>query len=133
MISARTRGHHFTARLTRFWLPMHLLWLKMYVPTVEEPTSAPLAAHEFEEISGLVEESFAEGDDVENASTMLSSRERGPLPSATRIRRVPPSPTLSVGSRTEEPTLVDAPEPVPARLETRLGVSSAPRRKAARS
>lgn len=112
---------------------MHLLWLKMYAPTVEEPSNAPLEADDFEEISRLVEESLDAGDDIESASAMLSSREQRPMPSATRIRRVAPSPTLSVGTRTEEPTLVEAPEPVPARSGKRPLPKAAAPRKAARS
>jgi len=42
---------------------MHLLWLKMYVPAVEEHASAPVEAEEFEEISGLIEDWPARADE----------------------------------------------------------------------
>ena len=112
---------------------MHLLWLKMYVPTVEENSNAPLPADDFEEISRLVEESLEKGDDVVSASAMLSSRERPPLPSATRVRRVAPPPTLSASRRTEEPTVVELPEPVPVRAGKRAVSVTSPPRKAVRS
>ena len=93
---------------------MHLLWLKMYAPTVEAHSSAANASDDFEEASRLVEESLETGDDIESASAMLSSPSQRPSPSATRIRRVPPSPTMSVGAQPEELALADT-EMVPAR------------------
>lgn len=112
---------------------MHLLWLKMYAPAVEEHSSAPLDADDFEEISRLVEESLDDGPELDPASALLSGPERQPLPSATRIRRVAPSPTLSASTPTEEPTLVEIPEAVPARLGKRSPARGSATRKAARS